>query len=221
MKTNILWKNSKVVGVIHGRNPSLDMIESRLLAKIREHVSLQEPPPRRSPIEEFTDADGGIYGVRFFDAHPPGFLVSPTSKYVWETKRATTEFSNAGAVRGHVGFHAAWPESLETWPSSGVDHYTTKVKALVKGYGDLVQGTEGWRAQSLEIVSLICTDAKLVAPLGARYEVPVTLVTMIENQVPKQSFVEWTSEFQSQVIDKHFPPRQPRFAYREKIQANF
>lgn len=221
MKTNILWKGNKVVGVIHGRNPSLDMIESRLLAKIREHVSLQEPPPRRSPIEEFTDVDGGIYGVRFFDAHPPGFLVSPTSKYVWETKRATTEFSNKGAVRGHVGFHAAWPESLESWPTSAVDHHTTKVKALVKGYGDLVQGTEGWRAQTLELISLLCTDPKLVEPLGARYEVPVTFVTQIQTTELHSSFVEWTNEFQTQVIDKHFPPKRRRFAYREALQANF
>ncbi len=81
--------------------------------------------------------------------------------FVWEDRFGVApDFKNQGAVRGHIGFHAAWPQSLAKWPDSPVDHSCCKVKALVKGSGDLVLGEEGWRSEKLEIVSIVCEKVK-------------------------------------------------------------
>lgn len=112
------------------------------------------------PRQRWSDTDGGVFGVRFFNVVPSSsgrlLLISPTSLYVWlGSEGVAKDFRNEGAVRGHVGFHAAWPtDSLERWTDSEVDHHATQVKALVKGWGDLVLGEQGWRSEKLTIVSL-------------------------------------------------------------------
>lgn len=176
------------------------------MKKYASNISLQEQPVDTS---EFIDTDGGIYGVRYFNVYPASsgcFLISPTSHFVWETKKAVAnDFRNDGAVRGHVGFHAAWPESLERWTDSWVDHHITEVKALVKGYGDVVQGTKGWRSERLEIVSMATSVEKWVTPLVARYGVQVRAM-VIPNAVMEMDEVEWTDEWQ--VVMDTLEPRQ-------------
>jgi hypothetical protein len=200
MKTNILWKKSKVIGTITGSNPSLDHLPFNLVMKYRANLSIETTPPS---IAEFTDTDGGIYGVRYFDHMPSssgaGLLVSPTSRFIWESAYATAkDFANIGAVRGHIGFHAAWPISLRDWPRTNVDHQTCTVKALVKGYGDLIQGTMGWRSQKLQLISLICEHWLPAAELAAKYGIPC-VHGVISNYAPtlENRTIEWTPEFQS------------------------
>lgn len=128
------------------------------------HLVLEAPlapsgqPLPATPQSEFTDSDGGVFGVRFFDLLPSQsrvYLVSPSSKFVWDTKSAIApDFKNQGAVRGHLGFHAAWPCDLKRWTESQIDHHLCDVKALVKGSGDLVLGEVGWRSEKLEILSV-------------------------------------------------------------------
>ena len=178
--------------------------------KYASHISLQERLP---DVRGMTDIDGGIYGVRYFHVYPASagdaFLISPTSKFVWVGKKAiAADFSNDVAVRGHSGFHAAWPETLECWADSWVDHQECEVKALVKGSGDLVQGTMGWRSERLEIVSMVCQYEKHVTPLVARYGVQV------RQYQPRASAyeactIEWTSEWQV-VMDTLEPRRRTR-----------
>lgn len=225
MKTNILWtseKGTRVVGTISGRNPTLSMLPPALMAKFSDRLSLGETP--QPSIAEFTDSDGGIYGVRFFNVYPAtngAMLVSPTSQFVWETKFATAkDFRNEGAVRGHIGFHAAWPESLANWAESYVDHHTTQVKALVKGYGDLVQGTMGWRSERLEIIQLRCNDQDKAGQLAERYDVPVQFGN-ISQGVAEASTVEWIPEFQV-LLDTWFDqPKRKRISSKNQKYSGF
>lgn len=123
---------------------------------------------------ENKDADG-YFGVRYFNYMPPGFLVSPTNAFVWESTHAKAErFTNSSALRGQSGFHAAWPYCLKQWAGAHVDHRETMVKALVKGHGDIVMGTLGWRSSECTLVSLAVRTIPAVAPLlEKRYKVPV------------------------------------------------
>ena len=159
----------------------------------------------KSPQEEFTDSDGGVYGVRFFDFMPSqfgGFLVSPTSRFIWESSEAVAnDFKNSGAVRGYVGFHAAWPESLQMWQQTSVDHNITPVKALVKGYGDLVLGEMGWRSERLTVLSVVCNLPSTADKVAARYKGLQVSVGVIVN--PKTNSdnakIEWTIEMQERL----------------------
>lgn len=136
-------------------------------------AKLAPPPTPKTPeqlIEECSEEDGTVWGVRYFNAHPPGFLISPSSAYVWESATQEVErFSNAEAVRGHHGFHAAWAEDLTTWGKSKVDHHTTICKALVKGFGDVIVGEMGWRSSKMTIVQAKLKYDTLLAKLQARY----------------------------------------------------
>lgn len=219
MKTNILWKNSKVIGTIQDKNPSVSQLPYRLVEMYGHNLSLKESPPS-SPASEFTDSDGGIYGVRYFDftkSMSGGFLVSPSSKFVWETASATAfDFNNAGAVRGHIGFHAAWPKSLQDWPNSKVDHHRTNVKALVKGYGDLIQGTMGWRSEKLTILQALCETQAIAEVVARKYGI-LAMQGCTDNPPAETFKVEWTPEFEAW-MNTAFPPPKPR---REKIKGEY
>jgi hypothetical protein len=203
MKTNILWENRKLVGVFHGRP---ERFQSELPGKLQpwsQNLSLETSDQQKSPVEEFTDTDGGVYGVRFFNFMPSqfgGFLVSPTSRFIWEsTDAVASDFRNSGAVRGHVGFHAAWPESLQWWQETAVDHHITEVKALVKGYGDLVLGDVGWRSERLTLLSMVCSQASTADKVAARYKGLQVSVGTIVNPEVNQARIEWTIEFQERL----------------------
>lgn len=173
-KQLILWK-----GIVIGKGTALRL---RLVAQqlhvppSSPHLKIVEAPKEETESDEsaqqsllvrFRDVDGGIFGVRFFDVMPGQdrvFLVSPTSRFVWEkTSAIARDFKNEGAVRGHVGFHAAWPASLERWTETFVDHGRTEAKALVKGYGDLVIGEAGWRSERMTIMSVQSLYAQKIA----------------------------------------------------------
>jgi hypothetical protein len=219
MKTNILWKGNKVIGTISGRSPNLSILPFQLMDKYGSNISL-ESRSQSNPIDEFTDSDGGIYGVRFFNFMPSqsgGFLVSPTSGFVWETTEGLApDFNNQGAVRGHIGFHAAWPCSLENWVDSEIDHSRTPVKALVKGYGDLVQGTMGWRSERLTIIQLACEKPAHISPISARYKVPTFQYVPVAFSIELRGY-EFTPEFQTW-YNLAFPPPKPK---RTKRSAEF
>ena len=149
------------------------------------------------PRVRWSDTDGGVFGVRFFNAAPSSsgrmLLISPTSMFVWlESKGVAKDFRNEGAVRGHVGFHAAWPmESLEMWTKSEVDHSVARVKALVKGYGDLVLGEQGWRSERLTIVSLQAKE-ELARELSVSYPDVNVIVGTPENILSEDKFqINW------------------------------
>lgn len=207
MKTNIMWEKRKVVGTFTGRPTEFESLLPEKLKQWWSNLSLESAPQPKSPQEEFTDSDGGVYGVRFFDFMPSqfgGFLVSPTSRFIWESSEAiASDFRNSGAVRGHVGFHAAWPESLQRWQETAVDHHITPVKALVKGYGDLVLGEVGWRSERLTVLSVVCCWASTADKVAARYKTIGVSVGVIVN--PKENGgparIEWTLEF-SERLDR-------------------
>ena len=187
------------------------------MTKYASNISLQERLP---DVSGMTDVDGGIYGVRYFNVYPASaggaFLISPTSKFVWESKFGiAADFANGVAVRGHSGFHAAWPETLERWADSWVDHHECEVKALVKGSGDLVQGTMGWRSEKLEVVSMVCQHEKHVTPLVARYGVQVRMYRPPTIAI-EACTIEWTSEFQV-VMDTLEPRVRARKADVSKV----
>jgi|SRR6478736_1903288 len=215
MKTNILWERRKVIGEFNGnQHEFLNLLPSKLNPWLSS-ISLENEPQRQSPQSEFTDSDGGVYGVRFFDFMPSqfgGFLVSPTSRFIWESSEAiAADFKNSGAVRGHVGFHAAWPDTLGRWKETSVDHHITPVKALVKGYGDLVLGDMGWRSERLTIISVVCSIPSTADKVAARYKGVETSVGVIVN--PKvngiAASIKWTLEFME---------RLERIPEREKIR---
>ncbi len=161
MKTQVLWKSS-VLQIVQA-SPSI------LVTELEKHfrrpwsqlatfgLSLNPPTGVNRSLEQIradcTEPNGTVWGTRFFDVLPPGFLVSPTSKWVWESaEQVVPEFSTSAAVRGHHGFHAAWVQDLQNWVDSNVDHHTTKCKALVLGHGDIILGIEGWRSSKMTIV---------------------------------------------------------------------
>lgn len=171
-KTPVGWVNS----------PNLSLCERELTRRF--HVGKSKLPWKEAfkvrfeqesgnSIDACKEPDGSVWGVRYFRAVRPGFLMSPTSLYVWETCSAeATDFSNAEAVRGHVGFHAAWVEDLNRWAESTVDHGKCEAKALVRGFGDIVLGDEGWRSSKLKIVSVVLdiTGLPLRSALEKRYQ---------------------------------------------------
>ncbi len=120
-----------------------------------------------------TDPDGSVWGVRYFNIFPPGFLISPSSSYVWQTECETaSDFTNAGAVRGHIGFHACFPLNLQHWLDTEIDHQSCHCKALVKGFGDMVVGEVGWRSSRMRVVQAYITDlvaTELFDSLRIRY----------------------------------------------------
>lgn len=171
MKTKILWKNwllessdqppLKIQQALtkHFSLP-WDVLETQGLAIHPRPVGENSRP--KSPAEiiaDCTEPDGTVWGVRFFDVYPPGFLISPTSKWVWESETQIVPiFSNAEAVRGHHGFHAAWVADLQAWVEAEVDHHTTKCKALVRGHGDIVIGEVGWRSSRMTVVQVFLSE---------------------------------------------------------------
>lgn len=135
-------------------------------------MTLNPPSTKESEQirSECTNPDGSVLGVRFFDVYPPGYLISPMSKYVWETAtQIVPYFSNAQAVRSHHGFHAAWPEDLQNWIGATVDHHATKCKALVKGHGDIIIGDVGWRSSKMTVLQVAATEHNEIEPLRKRY----------------------------------------------------
>lgn len=194
-----------MVGTFTGRPTEFEFLLPEKLRPWWSNLSLENVDSAKSPQEEFTDSDGGVYGVRFFDFMPSqfgGFLVSPTSSFIWESSEAiATDFKNSGAVRGHVGFHAAWPESLQTWQQTSVDHHTMPVKALVKGYGDLILGEMGWRSERLTVLSVVCCAPSTADKVAARYKGLQVSIGVIVN--PKKDIgtakIEWTLEMQERL----------------------
>ena len=225
MKTNILWKNERIVGTItSSQPPTFSMLQPKHLKAFGEHLSFRSQP-EANKREEFTDADGGVFGVRFFNFYPSssgkGFLVSPSSNYVWESLYATTQFLNREAVRGHKGFHAAWPRELRNWTSVEIDHHDTGILALVKGYGDMVLGDMGWRSEKMEILQLVTRDLATTEAINARYPGKATTCNYLAaNRKEVEFSITWTPEFTEQVINKHFPPPKPRLS-TAKVMANF
>jgi len=148
------------------------------------------PPCGRSPEEiraECTEPDGSVWGTRFFDVLPPGFLVSPTSKWVWESaSQVVPSFSNSNAVRGHHGFHAAWVPDLQNWLEADVDHHETKCKALVKGWGDIILGDVGWRSSKMTVKQCYVRETDAVA-LQRRY--PEVLFQVVSRGFRKEETI--------------------------------
>lgn len=152
----------------HFRKDRPHLIKRKFSLRVEETINDRS---REQIIRDCQDVDG-CWGVRYFRAARPGFLLSPTSEFVWETASAEADdFSNAEAVRGHSGFHAAWVEDLNRWPLSIVDHIDTKCKALVKGFGDVVQGEMGFRSSKMRIIQIATHDVseKLNVALVKRY----------------------------------------------------
>lgn len=178
MKTQIKWQNLTLQTCQASPDNLAKALSQHFHRPWSELVQVGltlNPPPRstrRSPEairEECTEPDGSVWGTRFFDVLPPGYLVSPTSKWVWETaSQVVPSFSNAAAVRGHHGFHAAWVPDLQNWLDSDVDHHETKCKALVKGWGDIILGTEGWRSSKMTIKQCYIKETDIV-DLQKRY----------------------------------------------------
>ncbi len=162
MKTQVRWKSS-VLQTFQAPPATLaPLLELHFRKKwpVLQALGLSMWPPLvDSPRslqqirEGCTEPNGTTWGTRFFDVLPPGYLVSPTSKWVWETaEQVVPAFSNSQAVRGHHGFHAAWVTDLANWLDSTVDHHSTKCKALVLGHGDIVLGDIGWRSSKMTVV---------------------------------------------------------------------
>ena len=182
-------------------------------------LELRGPAPTPSnPLRDFTDTDGGVYGVRFF-AFARGstrcYLVSPTSMFVWDTAEGVAkDFSNNGAVRGHIGFHAAWPVELERWTESPVDHVQYPVKALVKGYGDIVVGEQGWRSERMQIVAVQTKEH--ASEIAAAYPSIGVMDGEIKNNHPIFQ-ITWNIPYP----DEFFNPRLARLRMKDRIKAEF
>jgi hypothetical protein len=172
----------------------LDNLKSFSLYQDNQQLSLPQPV---DPLVTFKEDDNSFWGVRYFRTVPPNFLMSPTSCFIWETHEAVaTDFFNSGAVRGHIGFHAAWPGErgidgdLPRWWEAEVDHSPCNVKALVLGYGDVVTGSTGWRSSKMKIVqamnysSLVPTNK-----LAAHYQ-DILWIQPINNKEPL-NFFNW------------------------------
>jgi hypothetical protein len=177
MKIQIKWRNL----IVETHSCSPDRLAKALSKHFNQNwetltslgLSLNPPPGTlRSPQairEECTEPDGSVWGTRFFDVLPPGYLVSPTSKWVWETaSQVVPLFSNSEAVRGRHGFHAAWVPDLQNWLDADVDHHETKCKALVKGWGDIILGEVGWRSSKMTVKQAYVKETDVVA-LSRRY----------------------------------------------------
>lgn len=182
MKINILWRNRLLQTVECQPERLKEKLETRFglsWQQLQANGFSTQPPlveaataSKESIIASCTEPNGSVWGVRYFNVFPPGFLVSPTSFWVWET--ATDEvpmFSSAQAVRGHHGCHAAWVREFNEWSTSDVDHYRTACKALVKGYGEVIVGQEGWRSSKMTIVRCIVDEkaAPQIEALKKRY----------------------------------------------------
>lgn len=175
-----VWMSKTPIGTVNSRSPEKCSQALRFLFRAQEtrepnwlaqwKIRFEHASP--SSIEGCREPDGSVWGVRYFRVARPGFLVSPTSMYVWERESASADdFSNSAAVRGHIGFHAAWVEDLARWQESTVDHSECECKALVRGYGDIVLGDEGWRSSRLLIVrgELDTSGMRLRDALQRRY----------------------------------------------------
>lgn len=148
---------------------------------------------------QFTEDDGSVWGVRFFNVQPPGVLISPSSAFVWLKPRMTARgFRASSQCRGTAGFHAAWPASLEAWQLSSIDHHTCDVKALVRGYPDIVLCEAGWRSQHCEIVQCYITQAVAATELEGLRETYPTLSWCVTKEhvggsesAPLRPAIEW------------------------------
>ena len=194
MKTQIIWQGR----VLQTVRASPDILLRALQTHFNQQWSkltflglmLNPPPGFKKPLEaireDCTEPDGSVWGTRFFDVLPPEYLVSPTSKWVWETaSQVVPSFSNAAAVRGHHGFHAAWVPDLKNWIDADVDHCETKCKALVKGWGDIILGTEGWRSSKMTVKQCYVKETNIVA-LQRRY--PEVLFQVTSQDFGQEAF---------------------------------
>lgn len=104
------------------------------------------------------DSDG-IIGLKVFDVHPEHGLRSPAQHTVWDGPTLSArKWSNEGAVRGEVGIHACWP-----WTPGELFSYISYDSCLVevRGYGDTIQGTKGWRAEHCMLKAVHCLPPHL------------------------------------------------------------
>ncbi len=143
--------------------------------------------------------------------------------FIWESVEGfAKDFKNEGALRGHIGFHAGWPESLETWQNSIIDHPNTGIKALVKGYGDMVLGEVGWRSERMTVLSLLVRDEEKAESLQRRY---INLAISIGKEVRAFSAsvlltIEWTKEFQTW-MDNALAPKPPKVRRSKMMLSEF
>ncbi len=193
MKTQVRWKSLPLQSFQVAPTTLVPLLEAHFRLKWPQltALSLSLWPPvvvgqtMQQLRESCTEPNGTVWGIRFFDVLPPGFLVSPTSKWVWETaEQIVPSFSNAQAVRGHHGFHAAWTD-LGDWLGSTVDHHSTTCKALVLGHGDIILGDVGWRSSKMTVVRA-ATSSEELSNLRQRY--------------PSVIFQEHTEQFVSAIM---------------------
>lgn len=106
-------------------------------------------------------ADGGLVGYRYWkldirevDGHRDYVLVSPHQGTIWEGPVLVADnWSNSSAHRGVAGIHATYRRKPDySWESgTQVPH---EIWGRVRGYGEFVRGTDGWRAERVIVDKL-------------------------------------------------------------------
>lgn len=146
---------------------------------------------RTLPLVNARDIDGSLLGIRVFMLNDALQIISPTQFTIWKTEQlAVQSWDESAVVRGVAGIHAAWPaRSTYTYPA--IDHPTGEhcYLADVRGFGKVVKGITGWRAERCIIDRFYLTKQWFDRP-QRRY-----LQTLVANY-PNIEFLEepWTSE---------------------------
>lgn len=90
--------------------------------------------------------DGTMRGIKKL-IYRAGQWVSPTMKTVWKDGQCSAkDFTEEGALRGHAGIHAVWPDKLKE-----LNEYEGKLVEIA-GWGQCTVADLGWRAQHARIV---------------------------------------------------------------------
>jgi len=130
--------------------------------------------------------DGTLAGWRYWLVSGDGVLSSPCYETVWPSPRAVLrakEWSASGTVDSQPGIHACWPAEGGALPRAlahllWADLYVVDCAVgLVAGWGGVVTGEVGWRAQ-YAAAQVVYVPRLLLPAVRARYpQVPVEPLT--------------------------------------------
>jgi len=161
------------------------------LARLRRIVALQRrlhraferraQQPGARPDRDARWPDGTLVGWRYWHVTTDGYVASPFWPGLWSAPRGVLRargWSTSKAVEGRGGIHAYWPAqdghaSKDMAARLAHEACDGLAMGLVAGWGEVVTGEIGWRAEYAAIQALYAPPWH-VAALRRRYpHVPV------------------------------------------------
>lgn len=166
--------------------PTLRSLRGQLARRLRA----LRASPYRDPRAGARWPDGTLAGWRAWRVREDGALVSPVWGTRWDAPRCRCDaerWNDSAALRGVAGVHAYWPGVAGYLPRGlGTDVERAQqgqpvAVGLVAGWGRVVVGEDGWRAEHAA-AQLIYVPSALVAAVQRAY--PHLPVRCVDDLVP-------------------------------------